>query len=475
MSQRTVLAIEQQNLINALQSFPGYQVVTAPDNAALAAKANESVDAILLNGSDPQIASVVKNLRSNLPLTLLAAISPSTDVQLPEELDDVLSAPFAKNTLSALLRRASQMRNLRAEAAFHRAASIRASEEAIGRSDSMREAIRAADEMARVNKPLLIVGEPGTGKDLFARLVHRRSPRAAGPFICVDCAAYPGSLLDRELFGVMGANGIRRGGLVELARGGTLAFDRVAEMSPAVQQRLHAFLTNPEESNNVRIIAMATPAFAHAANSGAFNKEAYASLSSQTLMLPPLRERDGDAVLLSDFFLRHFAELHAKPRLAMDLPAKESLANYNWPGNISELKHCIERAVLLANGSTITADQLSLGSSGSQQTVTQNSNAMRAITPVTPQTRTASATSSLPMSSTTQVQNPNTLTFEVGVSLAEVEKQLILRTVSMTRGNRTKAAQVLGISIRTLYSKLLEYDHPTNRKGTEKDPVAVGA
>jgi two-component system, response regulator FlrC len=473
MSQRTVLAIEQQDLLNALQAFPGYQIVTAPDNVSLAAKANESVDAILLNGSDPQIAGVVKNLRSHHPLTLLAAVAPSTDAQLPDELDDVVCAPFAKNSLSALLRRAAQTRNLRAEAAFHRAASIRASEEAIGRSDSMREAIRAADEMARVNKPLLIVGEPGTGKDLFARLVHRRSPRAAGPFISVDCAAYPGSLLDRELFGSAGANGVRRGGLIELARGGTLAFDRVSEMSPTVQQRLHAFLTNPDESNNVRIIAMATPAFTQAASSGAFNKEAYASLSAQTLILPPLRERNGDAVLLSDFFLRHFAELHQKPRLAMDLPAKEALANYNWPGNISELKHCIERAVLLANGSTITADQLSLGSNGTQQTITQNSNPMRSITPVTPQTRTASATTTLPVAA--QVQNPNTLTFEVGVSLAEVEKQLILRTVSMTRGNRTKAAQVLGISIRTLYSKLLEYDHPTSRKGTDaKAPVAVG-
>jgi len=474
MSQRTVVAVENSELLIALKdiaSTAGFQILTARDNQE-AAKLAADADALILDGSDAQVTAIARNLHAHNPLTLIAAAVSSSAASLPEELDDVLCSPFSKPTLLSLLRRASQMRNLRAEAAFHRSSAIRSSEEGIGRSEAMREAMRAADEMAHVNKPLLIVGEPGTGKDLFARLVHRRSPRAAGPFICVDCSAYPGSLLDRELFGTTSSTGARRGGLIELARGGTLALDRISEMSPAVQQHLLAFLNSAEESANIRIIAMAGTGFARAAEAGAFNKDCFAALSAQTLVLPPLRDRLGDAVLLSDYFLRHCAEMHGKPRLSLDLTAKEALGSYPWPGNIGELKHCIERAVLLASGSSISASQLSLQSG--PVPVTQNSNLLSSITPTAPQTRTASATTSLPTAAMATM-NANCVAFEVGVSLAEVEKQLILKTVTMTRGNRTKAAQILGISIRTLYSKLLEYDHESTRKAAnaEKAPVAA--
>jgi two-component system, response regulator FlrC len=446
--QHTVLTIENADLVQVLQQLPNVKVLIARDNADIQVQApSANADVMILDGASPSLVATVRHLRANFPLSLLAAIN-STDTQLPEDLDDVLSAPFAKATLSTLLRRAAQTAKLRAEAAFHRSAAIRTSEEAIGRSDAMREALRAADEVARVNKPALIVGEPGTGKDLFARLVHRRSSRAAGPFISVDCASHPGSLLERELFGSAGSASSRSTGLIDLARGGTLALDRVTEMSLSVQQRMLAFLQDPAESGSVRILVMATPLFAQAAESGGFNRDLYALLSQQMLVLPPLRERHGDAALLSDFFLRQFAEMHGKPRLALDLGAREALGCHSWPGNVTELKNCIERAVLLANGNNISANLLALAASGSPPA--QPLVSVQSVTRVS--------------SSVAPVQNPNAIIFEVGSSLAAVEKELILRTVSMTRGNRTKAAHILGISIRTLYSKLLEYDYQANRK-----------
>ena len=311
-----------------------------------------------------------------------------------------------------------------------------------------RELISASPEMARVldlarqfapaDASVLITGESGTGKEMIARFLHARSRRAEAPFVSLNCAAIPENLLESELFGhekgaFTGAVA-RRIGKFEEASGGTLLLDEVTEMDPRLQAKLLRAIQEREIDRvggtkpikvDIRLIATSNRDMAEAVAAGRFREDLYFRLDVLTLQLPPLRARPADIEPLA----RHFAAKHAtangKPVPLIDPAALERLRAHAWRGNVRELENCLHRAVLLAQGETITASDIVLP--GGAESAGRQSGGDAA---------TEAA---------------------VGRSLAEVERDLIIDTLRHTMGNRTHAATILGISIRTLRNKLKQY------------------
>ncbi len=317
-----------------------------------------------------------------------------------------------------------------------------------------RELVSASPEMARVlelarqfapaDASVLITGESGTGKEMIARFLHAHSRRAEAPFVSLNCAAIPENLLESELFGhekgaFTGAVA-RRIGKFEEASGGTLLLDEVTEMDPRLQAKLLRAVQEREIDRvggskpvkiDIRLIATSNREMEAAVAEGRFREDLYFRLNVLTLQLPALRERPADIEPLA----RHFAEKHAlanaKPVPRLEPAAVERLRAHAWRGNVRELENCLHRAVLLAQGDTITAGDIVLHGSTESGARQPGSDATA---PVEAGVETG-----------------------VGRSLAAVERDLIIDTLRHTMGNRTHAATILGISIRTLRNKLKQY------------------
>ncbi|KMO23883.1 sigma-54-dependent transcriptional regulator [Methylobacterium indicum] len=313
---------------------------------------------------------------------------------------------------------------------------------------SMERVVKLAEQVARSDASVLITGESGTGKEVLARHVHARSNRAQKPFVSVNCAAIPDALLESELFGhekgaFTGAVA-RRIGRFEEASGGTLLLDEISEMDVRLQAKLLRALqervidrvggTQPVKVD-IRVLATSNRNLAEEARKGTFREDLLYRLNVVNLRLPPLRDRPADILALAEHFARKYAEANGLAARPLSAEARRLVTQSPWPGNVRELENTLHRAVLLASGPEIDADAIRSpeGDAFSTGAIALGA-AARAV----------------------QTAEAVTRGF-VGRSLADVERDLILDTLDHCLGNRTHAAKILGISIRTLRNKLNEY------------------
>jgi DNA-binding NtrC family response regulator len=316
----------------------------------------------------------------------------------------------------------------------------------IYRDDATARVVKLAQQIAGSEASVLITGESGTGKEVLARFVHTRSNRANKPFICVNCAAIPEALLESELFGhekgaFTGAVA-RRIGKFEEANGGTLLLDEISEMDVRLQAKLLRALqeriidrvggTRPVPVD-IRIIATSNRNLVDAVREGAFREDLLFRLNVVNLKLPPLRERPADVIELAQHFIGKYAAANGVPARPLSAAARHVLAVGRWPGNVRELENTIHRAVLLAIGEEIGAEAI-LTPDGARLDEARPPSVVHAAMAAEQVARGL-----------------------VGRTVAEVEQDLILQTLKHCLGNRTHAANILGISIRTLRNKLNEY------------------
>ncbi len=322
------------------------------------------------------------------------------------------------------------------------------SHQLIHEDESMTAVLRLADQVAGSEASILITGESGTGKEVLARYVHKHSHRTEKPFICVNCAAIPDNLLESELFGhekgaFTGAVA-RRIGKFEEANGGTLLLDEISEMDVRLQAKLLRAIQEREIDRvgggkpvkvDIRIIATSNRDLADAAKRGTFREDLLYRLNVVNLRLPALRERQKDILALARHFAQKYARANGAPYRPIAPATERILLSYTWRGNVRELENTMHRAVLLASGAEIMPDAIRLPDG------THVGNTGTLPGPVKAAVETAqAATRSL-----------------VGRTVADVERDLILDTLDHCLGNRTHAANILGISIRTLRNKLREY------------------
>lgn len=327
----------------------------------------------------------------------------------------------------------------------------------ISADPAMKSVIQLADQVARSEASILITGESGVGKEVMARYLHTHSRRADKAFISVNCAAIPDNLLESELFGhekgaFTGAVA-RRIGKFEEADGGTLLLDEISEMDARLQAKLLRAIQERVIDRvggskpvpvNIRIIATSNRDLAKSVAEGTFREDLLYRLNVVNLRLPSLRERPGDIAVLADHFVKKYAAANGVPPRAIGPEARRALVGHRWPGNVRELENAMHRAVLLASGAEIDVEAIRLpdgrpllGGEG-------------ASTPA------ASTYDAGVAGQAAQAADAVTRSF-VGQTVAEMEKTLILDTLSHCLGNRTHAATILGISIRTLRNKLNEY------------------
>jgi DNA-binding NtrC family response regulator len=301
------------------------------------------------------------------------------------------------------------------------------------RSPAMRAVLAGLARVAPIRSTVLITGESGVGKELVARAIHFNSPRRAGPLIALNCAAIPPSLIESELFGhekgsFTGAHAKVRGKF-EIAHGGTLFLDEIGEMDPATQVKLLRVLEEREFMRiggdqvirvDVRLIAATNADLDALVASGAFRRDLYYRLKVVTLHVPPLRDRREDLPYLVETFIDELARLNAVERKSLDAETAAALHQYDWPGNVRELKNLIESLLVSVPGPIVTVKHLPAQIQRA---------APRAASPG----------------------------LEAGATLAEMERELIRRTLDHTGGNRTHSAALLGIGVRTLQRKLHLY------------------
>jgi two-component system response regulator FlrC len=317
----------------------------------------------------------------------------------------------------------------------------------VARDPVMDSVIKLADQIAPSDASILITGESGVGKEVMARYVHTKSRRSSKPFISVNCAAIPENLLESELFGhekgaFTGAVA-RRIGKFEEADGGTLLLDEISEMDGRLQAKLLRALQEREIDRvgggkpvkvNIRILATSNRDLVQAVKDGTFREDLLYRLNVVNLRLPPLRERPGDISALAEHFVKKYAKANGMPDRPLSADARKRLSGHRWPGNVRELENAMHRAVLLSTGSEI--EEFAIRLPDGQPMIAGPEAAVA---------RTASMAAEAVS---------RTL---VGQTVAEVEQLLILDTLTHCSGNRTHAATILGISIRTLRNKLKEY------------------
>lgn len=324
----------------------------------------------------------------------------------------------------------------------------------------MKPVITLADKIAPSDATIMITGESGTGKEVMSRYIHNKSKRKSGPFIAVNCAAIPENLLESELFGhekgaFTGATG-RRIGKFEESNGGTLLLDEVSEMHPLLQAKLLRAIQEKEITRigsndavkiDVRILATSNRNLQESVKKGEFREDLYFRLNVVNLPLPPLRDRPSDIARLAQFFADKFAESNDIERKTISKEAAEKLKSCHWRGNIRELENTMHRAILMATENEIEADAIFIQSDGLSATTA----------PTAANAPDPAGVSSANNTSDTTVQNAGGVESMIGRKIADVERDMILNTLDHCLGNRTHAANILGISIRTLRNKLNQY------------------
>jgi DNA-binding NtrC family response regulator len=453
---RLLIAEDEANLRLVLQKELqrlGYRVHVAPDGEAALRKLEESnVDVLLCDINMPRMdgMELLRRVheRPNPPEVIMLTGQGTIETAVEAMRSgayDYLTKPYSISELDVRVRQAAEKRSLRVDNQRLRAQIERKSTlpDIIGDSKAMTEAIRLVERVAPSDASVLITGESGTGKELIAQAIHRLSNRAGGSFIDLNCAAFQESLLESELFGYeagafSGAKA-RKLGLIELADGGTLFLDEVTELPAALQAKLlRAIETRTffrvggvrKVEVNVRIVAATNRNLDTVINNGSFRADLLYRINSFEIHLSPLRERPEDINPLTQYILKQLAGANA-PEVAPEVMDK--LREYNWPGNVRQLRNCLERAVLLANDGRVTINEL-------------------------PPEVAGRTNGSVPFVAVAPGPSGETVGTGAPAALRDVEKQQIIAALEQTGWHRGKTAALLGISPSTLYRRLRDYN-----------------
>ncbi|MEI7907646.1 MAG: sigma-54 dependent transcriptional regulator [Bacteroidota bacterium] len=427
-----------------------FDVFTANDGvAAMNALQQRPIDVVLLDVKMPRIGGmeVLKFINEHHPKTLVIMLSNYADVKTAIEATklgayDFVGKPYSRDELLATVNRAIQHRRLTIDVELMKYELSRKTgeKEIIARSAAMKAMIATAKKVAASDSIVHIHGASGSGKELIANLIHDESMRHDRPFVVVNCASLPDTLLESELFGhekgaFTNAHQMKQG-LVEVANGGSLFLDEVGDISPIVQPKLLRFLEtgefrrvggNTSMKVDVRIISATNKDLHGEVKAGRFREDLLYRLNVVTLRIPPLKDRKEDIPLLVEYFLKRKAKTKSPKKI--DNTAMHALLAYDWPGNIRELEHAIEGAMLLSHEETITSKDFAL----TQSNVGQNAPNVAA-------------------------SDPSTMTME------ELEKMHIELTLKRFNYNRGKTAKALGITLKTLYLKIKRYSIPTQEE-----------
>lgn len=425
--------------INETLRRKGYSITTAGSGMEALCRLKEKYYQLVLTDMRmPEMSGLdllrnIKALSPQTPVVLLTAygtIQNAVDAMRHGAYDYLLK-PFSSEALENVVQRALDSIPRKNEKTTHTL---------ITQDPVFSRTLELASQAAASAATVLIEAESGTGKELLARMLHQKSNRSSNAFIAVNCAALPESLLESELFGFekgafTGAISSKPGKF-ELANRGTLLLDEIGEMAPILQAKLLRVLQEKEVDRiggkapvaiDVRIIATTNRNLLELVRKGDFREDLYYRLNVVRLTIPPLRERRKDIPLLADFFCRRYGKPSGENGVALSSDSLDRLTRYHWPGNVRELENTIQRAVAFCSGSTLRGDSLFLPEPHS------------------------------PPSESRQDMNSHELGLSAGVTMREMERQLICRTLEDTGGNRTRAAKSLGISLRTLRNKLNEF------------------
>ena len=431
--------------LQALLEGHGYRVEVAANGAEALEKARSFRPAVVIAdlvmpGMDG--LELVRSLQEEAPFAVTILLTGQGSIETAVQAMkagayDYLTKPVDFERLLLLLEKAVDRSRMGREVALlRRQAGAGDRPVLLGRSAAIQAVLQQIEQAATSIAPVLVLGESGTGKELVARTLHALSPRARASFVGVNCAAIAESLLESEIFGhekgaFTGAVE-RRIGCFEMADGGTLLLDEVAEMHPAVQAK---FLRVLEEGTfrrvggkaeiqvDVRVIAATNQDPDTAVRDGKLRADLFYRLNVFPIKIPPLRERPDDIPVLAEAFLHDAAARNGRTVTAIMPAALQRLQGYAWPGNVRELRNVIERAVLLADGETIDASYLPEGLGAPEK-----------ISDAAP-----------------------TLTLPLGITIDEAEKTLILQSLKLAGHNKTRAAAILGINVKTLHNKLTRY------------------
>jgi two-component system response regulator HydG len=449
----------QADLLSELLRTHGYEVVTFADGAlALAALEREvvPVDVVLTDVSMPRLSGLelciaLKASRPELPVVVITAeLRLETAVSaLRAGAYDFVSKPIEFELLLSCVRRAVERRQL-TRALTHEGRLPAGEGELLGKSEAMQQVRDLVTRVAASGASVLVQGETGTGKELVARALHTLSARAGGPFVPINCAALPASLVESELFGYAkgaftDARAAKSGLFVE-ASGGTLFLDEVAELSLDNQAKLLRALqerkvrplgSNAEIAFDARVLCATHQDLEAEVEAGRFRQDLLYRLNVIRIELPPLRDRGMDVVHLAALFLERVCARDGRAPLVLTPDVAQKILNYAWPGNVRELENCIERLAALATGSQVTVGDLPEKLRFFQR---------ERFTVSVDQT-------------------------EEIVPIDEFEKRYVLRVLQLVQDNRSRAADLLGIDRRTLYRKLETWGLPTWRTAPAEAPT----
>ncbi len=431
----------------------GYQVDEAPDGAAAIQKVRARryllviTDLKMPGASGLDVLRETKQADSTIPVLLLTAFGSVDEAvtAMKEGAFDFLQKPVDLDHLNLLVGRAARQQELLRENLILREeySSRYGFPRILGEDSSIRELSAQIQKVSVTDSTVMLLGESGTGKELFARAVHHLSPRREKPFIALNCAAIPEGLVENELFGhergAFTGAGARKVGKMDLAHHGTLFLDEIGELPLPIQAKLLRVLEERRFERvggtqsidvDVRIVVATNRNLQKLAEEKLFREDLYFRISAVPLTIPPLRERGNDIHLLADHFLEKFRREFKKPALRLSPEAREALATYRWPGNVRELQNTLERAVILADGESIRAQDLQLPA---------------------------------PKPDATEIPAgmlPPTFNWEGSLeevtqrATAHVEKILLENTLRACTWNKTRAAEKLAISPKVLLTKL---------------------
>ncbi len=439
-------AIIRESLRDWLSDI-GHQILIAEDGPqALGVIEKEEPDIVIADLMMPGIDGIellkrAKEISPSIEVIIITAYGsiPTAIATMKEGAYDYIEKPFCPERVELLIEKIMGYQRLVEEnISLHRKLEERYQfEDIIAKSSKMQQIIEIIKTVAKSNATVLITGESGTGKELVARAIHSQSYRKDKPFVAVSCGALSETLLESELFGhekgaFTGAH-VQRNGKLEIANEGSLFLDEIGEMSANIQVHFLRVLEekkftrvggNKLIKTDLRLISATNKDIKKAVTSGQFREDLYYRLNVVTIRLPPLRERKEDVLLLARHFLKKFAAENQKEIIDFPPEAIDYLLNYDWPGNIRELENTIERAVILAKGSSIRITDLPQEDSLLARSAPQ------------------------------------------GKSLREVEKGHILNILNEIDGNYSKAARILGISRVTLYNKVRAYGLGVNKNNS---------
>lgn len=431
--------------INETLRRRGYSITTAGSaREALCRIREKYYDLVLTDVRMPEMngLDLLKKVKASTPQTPVVLLTAYGTIQnavdaMKHGAFDYLLKPFSSESLESVVRRAlASMPGREAGQSY----------EIVTQDPVFSLVLERARQAATSTATVLVEAESGTGKELLARMIHQKSPRASGPFVAVNCAALPENLLESELFGFergafTGASASKQGKF-ELAHRGTLLLDEVGEMASILQAKLLRVLQEHEVDRiggkepvhiDVRVIATTNRDLALLVHEGGFREDLYYRLNVIRLNIPPLRQRRGDILMLVDFFCRRYAKAFGKAGIKCSAAVLDKLTRYQWPGNVRELENAIQRAVALSTAPVIEPEDLFMAEPAA----------------------------------------PADAAVQVGTTVREMERQLIQKTLENTGGNRTQAARLLGISLRTLRNKLNEFGLQDRRANLAQARVSM--